>query len=87
VSFSLNLLVSWFIGWVVVQGLSLPAHDLGGFALEQNKSAMLKRRKTTCDKLVGIRARGRLIMNYKTYMHCIGFSVLISPDEYEVIGF
>ena len=29
----------------------------------------------------------RLIMNYKTYMHCIGYSVLISPDEYEVIGF
>ena len=86
-SFSLNLLVSWFIGWVVVQGLSLPAHGLGGFALEQSKSAMLKRRKSTCDKLVGFRARGRLIMNYKTYMHCIGFSVLISPDEYEVIGF
>lgn len=71
----------------MIQGLSFQAHGLSGFDLEQSKSAMLKRRKSTCDKLVGIRARGRLIMNYKTYMHCIGFSVLISPDEYEVIGF
>lgn len=53
----------------MIQGLSFQAHGLSGFDLEQSKSAMLKRRKSTCDKLVGIRARGRLIMNYKTYMH------------------